>query len=483
MFNKKLTELRLTSDIANSYFDRIRGDYYRDDRSFLATLRALLLNRIKDKSIRLKIHSYDYSPDSLRGASADAVMSALCDRSRHVINLSNLSSQGALDAAYEKFSSADGMAKFMPKAAEAKDLEAFVEPFANVKIYIDEERCCTNIIVDRMDMRKFHALQMLIPRYIPWFFNEDPLTQEELALLNTLHERYAPEYERLIEEFAKKIDLRSAAIKSILGGFELRAKQQQLKSAKDSLSRIDNNIRDNMISYSSLIEQKDEVNLRIAGLEAILEAGVVESELIDYFTANKCLHPTNASGTHLHFIVSTYLESFDPEMYRTMSAREGSHLFSGYSVSTECFREREPRKKLMDAIFSEEPIFRVKSCSCYDLDIRGSVDVHGGYNFGPKFADRIENPHFKYHSCLGNHRRYICDYLNDGDIMGAVEQCVSSAKSVNIGEGATIRYFLPELFNCKQPVLELEDGTCMNPEEALKYLEEKEAQKEETANA
>lgn len=483
MFNKKLTELTLTSDIANSYFSQIQGDYYRDDRSFVATLRALLLNRIKDHNIGFRIRAYDFSADTLRNASANAVVSAVCNRSSWILNLVDLTSQGALEVAYEKFCAADGMAEFMPKATEAKDLEAFVEPFANVKIYIDEDRCCTNIIVDHLDMRKFHALQMLIPRYIPWLFNEDPLTQEELALLNTLHERYAPEYERLIEEFAQKIDLRSAAIKSVLGGFEVRAKKQQLKIARDSLSRINSSIMDNMARYSDLINQKDEASIRICGLEAIIEAGIVESELIDYFTANKCLYPVSASGTHLKFIVSTYLESFDPEMYRTMSARAASHLFSSYTVSNDCFRDLAPRKKLMDAIFSDEPIFRVKSCSCYDLDIRGTVDVHSGYNFGSKFADRIENPHLKYHGCLGNHRRFICDYLNEGDVMGAVEQCISSAKSVNIGESATIRYFLPELFDCKQRVLELEDGTCMNPEEALKYLEEKEAQKEEAANA
>ena len=483
MFSKRLTELTLASDIANGFFKTIIGDYYRDDRSFLATMRALLLNRIKDKAINLRFRRFDYSVDALKNASADAVAGAVVYDAADSLNLTELTTAGAIDVVAEKLSQKEACKGCRNLGREVSDLKEFAAPFAKILVYINEERRCTNVFVERLDMRKYHALQMLIPRYLPWFFNDAPVDDEELELLNTLTDRYAPKYEAAIEKFASKIDLRSYAIKSVLGGFEVKAKQQQLRIAKEENAAIGNSIAENLEAYMRLIDRKDNMVARIAGLEAMIARGVDDSELISYFTANKCLHPVETRGTKLSFIVSTYLDSYDPDMYSSISRRPESHFYNGYSVGKDCFRPMEARKKLMDAIFSDEPIFRVKTCSYYTIDTRGTVEVNGGYPFGVRFADRIENPHLKYHDCLGSHRTHICRCLNEGDIMGAAEQCISSAKSVNVGEGATIRYFLPELFDSNKPVLEMTDGTCMNPEEALKYLEAQEEKKEEAHDA
>ncbi|MBQ4322311.1 MAG: hypothetical protein IJC19_00070, partial [Clostridia bacterium] len=58
MFNKKIRETPLVRGIANEFF-KIHGDYFNDDRSFLATLRALLHRRSNGADINLSIRSFD----------------------------------------------------------------------------------------------------------------------------------------------------------------------------------------------------------------------------------------------------------------------------------------------------------------------------------------------------------------------------------------------------------------------------------------
>ena len=138
-------------------------------------------------------------------------------------------------------------------------------------------------------------------------------------------------------------------------------------------------------------------------------------------------------------------------------------------------------KKLLDAIFGDEPVLRVKICAYYDMDVRGDVDSMRRYRFQPNCNDYMPNPHLNHYNCLGNHRRYINDRLTDGDVVGAIEQCIASAKSLNIGEGATMEYFLHDLFQTSRKIIELPDHTSVNPSEALKWLKDQESkQKEES---
>ena len=240
-------------------------------------------------------------------------------------------------------------------------------------------------------------------------------------------------------------------------------------------------MRSLMEEYSNIIDRIDDMNLREAGLRQLIDGADEESELVDYFQANKSLIPIGTEGTRFRFIVKSYLDSFDPEQYIAMAKRDRSHMFEGYTVRNETFRGRMPRKKLMDAIFSEEPLMRVKMCAFYVIDTRGSVDSRSGYTYPPECSDRIPNPHLQYHDCLGNHARFIMERLKDGDTIGAIEQCVSSSKSVNLGEGITVTKFLSDLFNSNAKVIELNDGTSVTPVEALRWLEKQEEEKAKEA--
>ena len=55
-------------------------------------------------------------------------------------------------------------------------------------------------------------------------------------------------------------------------------------------------------------------------------------------------------------------------------------------------------------------------------------------------------------------------------MVGAVEQCVGSCKSINLAESQTFTYFFELLFSTNEKVVELPDHTSVSPSDALEWL-------------
>lgn len=486
MFTKTLGELTLTGELAAQIFgSKIYGDNYRDDTSFVATLRALLIPRIGDHRLRLRNTAAGFSRSAIENANRVAnVYGALVSDLRDdeiVICNANATNDDDRKAIFDYVDHGrHGFLKHFSGFEELKDIREFVSPVMNARFYTNAERRTTVIFVERLDMKKYHYLQSFTPRYFRWYFESAPLTQDDENLLRSLIRRTSEEYEVLIEEFASKLNMRDYMIRNMLGDFERRAKVDQLDGLQNQLEDLMRDMQNLMDQYSRACEKKDTINLQCMGLREAINSQSEESELMDYFIANRNLDPVATDSGRFSFIVRTYLDSFDPDLYDSMSKRETSLLFIDYSVGIRNFREVSARKRLLDAIFSDDPVLRIKMCAFYQIDIRGHVSSYSGYSFPANCRDMLPNPHLHYHNCLGNHMRYITERLGAGDIVGAIEQCVSSAKSINIGEGPTIRYFLKDLFSTHAKIIELPDGTSVEPLEALKWLEKQESTEVET---
>lgn len=468
MFNKVICRTPLTSDAANSFF-KIYGDHFNDDHSFLATLRALLSSRSGDDNIRFILGGSQYTQENIRNVGSRAVFGATVSPSQHATNTLFLHRLYAEDnsAVLKRFD--DDFCKEYSNFRELMDLRRFVSMYMNARFYISEATHQTVILVEDLNLRKYHFLQALIPRYFPWYFSEKPITDEEKAIITALTSRYAIEYERLITEFASRIDFRAYTIRAVLGSYEQNARTEQLRRVEQELTDNMSCIKRAMSSYQSLVSQRDDLNVRHAGLQAIIKGSTENSELVDYFICNRNLTPVSADGMSFSFIVKCYLDSFDPDMFETMARNSQSHLYQGY-IAPPQFRNIEDKKLFLGAIFSEDPKLKVKICAFYRLDARGTSTSCSGYMYPDDCRDRMPNPHLQYHNCLGNHQRYINNHILRGDMVSAVEQCVASAKSLNIGEGVTARKFFSELMRSRNKVIELPDGTEVNAVDALAWL-------------
>lgn len=471
------------SNIANEFFS-IGGDTFINDCSFLSTMRALLHKRCNGSEVLFGHRGFNTTGMSTTQLEPkqvfDVIWSVPFGENRlQICNLTGTTEDNA--ATFALYDDPDrGFSAQYPDYVEAKDLRLFVQNRGklNARFYISERFKDTLVICEDLSLPTYHLLQSLTPRLFPQFFVDSPLDNEELALLDSLTYRTATEYERLIAILANRIDLRSHLIKTIIGDFEKSSRREEIKRTKKEIEDYRDEINQLESRYAYYIAAIDELNYKLSGQEMALESASDGSELIDYFICNRNINPTGVEGRRLSFTVKTFFEFFDPELFRTYAQNPNSCLYMGYEFSGE-FSNVEDRKRMINAIFSDTPILKVKVCSNYTLDLRGQVTARRFYDYGNDFIDYVPNPHIHHFACLGNYASYINRALQDGNIVTAIEQCIASAKSLNLSESHTTRYFLDDVFTSTHNIIRLPDGREVTPGNALKYLKSLDEKKEE----
>lgn len=471
VFSREIYDLTFTNDIANEMFPHIIGDSYNGDITFLATLRALLAPRMKEEDFVQLVVNIVSERESTVASYGDEefVENFVYSNGNNTFLICMLNgTEGMNTVAMQKIDRA--FCRVNEGYEELEDIRVFTQKQAEMRFYINREMRSSVIFIAAPTVRLWHYVQSFISRMVPWYFDENPLNEEEMKLARALVQRYASEYERLIQEMAEKYDFRSKRIQILLNGFEINDQRRRLKDVEVRMKDNERNINRNVDQYMQLIEQRTELAVQRDGLKLQISEGV-ESELAEYFVCNKHLNPISVDGSRLLFIVSCYLENFDPEMFEQISKNEKSYIYTDYAIGNSKFRPIDVRKRFLSAIFSDEPLLKIKMCAYYNIDLRGSVSSYSGYTFPTEYDDRIPNPHLQRHNCIGNHKRYIEECLRARNNIGAVEQCIASAKSINIGESATFPYLLKELFadGCNK-VIELPDGTSCTPSEAYDWL-------------
>lgn len=474
MFTRSINRLSLTSNIADELFPNIYGDSFYDDISFVATLRALIGSRIaKDDFLRLSVVNRSYREAFLNDYTDEVKIRQLTEEidSNRILIHGISGSKNTIDTLFSVLDSTF-VQVVHPHYIELGDLRMFVAKQAKMRFYINEQNKSVVVFVENLNHRLYHYIQSLISRLVPWYFKDNPLTEEERNLVKSLILNQSTTYVSLIENFASKYDFRSKKIENMLKGFETMARRRRLDTVQYDIGRNEQNIRRNVEQYQSYISHRERLMVEKAGLLALINDVSNDSEMAEYFICNKHLEPISVDNSSLEFIVNCHLENFDPEMYERLARNRDGYIYTGYHIGNNIFVSAEVRKKFLDAIFSDEPLLNVKMCAYYRIDLSGSVETESNYSYPEECMDRIPNPHLQRYSCLGQQKPLIEEYLRNGNNIGAVEQCVCSAKSINIGEDVTFRPFLEILFSsdCKK-VIELPDGTSCTPTEALKWLE------------
>lgn len=477
MFTKSFNHLTLTSEIANELFPNIHGDCYINDTSFVATLRALVAQRMsKDDTLLLRVRTMVTRESALKNSSETDRIKYLSDGIGNntilVCGFNNASESNgsmAMNAIDESFT------RVYPGYVELKDLSAFVAKQANMRFYINEENRSVAVFVNNLNSRLYHYVQSLVSRLLPWYFKDKPLDEQERELVKSLIKKTPTDYERLIEEVASKYDFRKKKLEKMLGGFETVAKRQHLDMVESNLTEVEDRISRNISQYRELIQKRNEKMIERAGLISQINASNTENEILDYFVCNKHLDLINVSSTQLKFIVSCYIENFDLEMYERISTNFDGYMYTEYNITNEAFEDVKVRKKFMDAIFADEPLLKIKTCAYYCIDLTGWVETCQGFSYPHEYENMLPNMHLHRHGCLGDQRPLIEECLRNGDNIGAIEQCICSAKSINVGEDVTFIHVLKALFDSDaKKIIELPDGTSYTPTEALRWLETQE---------
>lgn len=496
MFNKTLSGLTLTKQVANGLFHNINGQDFRGDYSFLATLRALMYKRVpKEESIWLSVTSSRYGDREINGASPKDCIRAFLRNSDilsgnpGIIHVHTF--EGNEDGNNACFNLLDNGAlnTVLGNAFVAlPDVNKFLEQNGKVRarVYISEERKSVLIFVDRLDIKRWHLIQSLIPRYMPWYVRENPLDEEEVALIRSLTKRYAPEYVEKIEQFAKRFDFRTQAVRNMLKGFENAFEKDKLATIRNQLANTRSSIEQLERQFRDLYTKIADLTTQELGLVAKIRDGGngdEDTEFVEYFLCNKSLNLVNVYGGEIEFIVQTTVSSYDPEVVESALDKFGRSFFYRHYETGNKYANKEMTderiKRLITALFLDE-VLKLRVCAAYRLNFaNGNYEGLKNYSFPAEILlDHTPNQHIQYYACLGNNRPAIRQAMLNRDYVAAVSNCCASATNINFTEANTGTFFMQKICaNDVGKIIQMPDGSVATPLEAVKWLEEQDVEK------
>lgn len=454
---------------------QISVDNFGGDHSFAATVMALMPRRLRGDGFivsyggiscieQLENRDQEYVDGLIR-----RYMDRVAYRNSEItVYYFNSSIYGAFTAFKNNF------IRLYPEYKELENIEEYFSRITDTLIAINEEKKSAIVLVEQNTIEFIHLLQSALPRLVPEYFTspEDALTTRERDFLRTLSRKDGKnDYLSFLKEFEADYDFRGIKTRALLAGFESKVYRNKLSNVEQEIRYLDQNIQDNLSQYSRLINSRAELYTKKYGLEYQCEHSNDSEDFVEYCASNKRIEVVWCGNDAIEFIVNCHLENFDPDIYESYAGNLGSYIYNHFDYERECFYDDNNRKKFLDAIFGDDPQLKIRCCAFYRIYMDGDVGTERHYDFGDKYIDYIPNPHLDYHECLGDYNRTIKQALLDGDYMLAVEQCIASAKSINIGESVTFPKLLATLLgDVDDKYIELPDGTPVTSLEAYQWL-------------
>lgn len=484
MFKAIINSSPLVNDAANNFFQNIYGDSFAGDISFVSTLRALVAPRMTpEDGLSLRFGSSSYTASQV-GSNSDSVMTkTICeyfypaDRGSIYIHHMNSDIQEDNYACLELIKSTFGrIYKGWHRLEKVTD---FYRKQFFVLCYINPELKSVAIFSDKLDIRKMHYLQCSIFAFLPWYFNPDEgVSEDEMALINSLREKTSTKYEEAIAKIAERYDFRTAKIRQLLSDFETKYERLECESVRSQIRDVISTINSLNSQIGEYLSAKNDMEIKLLGLEQRIADGSGDSEIMEYFLCNDKLVLFEVTDERMVFAVKSYLTYFDEEMALSAINNKSSYIYRPNGRGCNNIIPAEQMEKLMRAIFIDQ-LLKVRFCAAYEFNLNGSVNAKQHFNFGHEFKDYMPNTHIDGYRCMGNYQQAINQLLMNRDYISAIEQCVASSKSLNFGDSTVMKTFMSALYGISDhrynnKCIELPDGSIVTPKEAVEWIEEQE---------
>ena len=445
MFNKAIFSTQLTGDTADRLFANITSESALDC-TFLTTMRCILHKRLpKNESVHLRIKPLYYSLQEIENASLKQAMNWFVSdainyptNSQHNIVIVHTTSPDSGEKMLEIIKS--NAKRSLPKFAVQEDLRVFYARKCNALFYHNVSENKTIIFTDKLGLKHFHALQIMLPKYIPSLFSEFPLDDSETDLLKSLGNKSAVEYEKIIDKFAKDLDIRAEIIRTKLHGFETAFERRKLDEIKNEIINCENNYEYELSKIREIAAKIQEKKYTLAGLECSIQERLGDSELMEYFMCNKSLSIIKVAGTTIEFVAHGYADIYDIDAFEQYVGNHNGYFYSGLNTQI----TKPQMEKLYRAIFGENTL-RLRICAAYSADVSTGIRALQHYNFPPESRDYFPNPHIQEYGCIGTYAMRFQEYMQKRDYVGGIDQSVISARNLNFYDSAAIGIFARNL--------------------------------------
>lgn len=345
--------------------------------------------------------------------------------------------------------------------------EFFRKSFA-VSCYINEDIKSSIIFVENLTIKKSHYIQCALPLILPWFFKDTP-TDLELELLKSLSEDSMAYYLSCIDKFINQYNFKEMMITEMLSGCYSRYSERVVERKEAELTDLSSNIETINEQLDALYRKRRDCQTTLLGLQN--RNSYNDDELVDYFINNNSVELLSVSDEGINFYCKSFIEYFDDDMAKTIINNKNSYVYRGYGgvgYTNDCV------KGFMTNIFITKK-WKLNMYALYHIPFEGRVYTTSLLK--TDVGDYIPNTHIDQYNCLGDYERIINESINRVDYITAIEQCVASCKSFDLGDSYVTGEFLRRINNEQwyyfdTPCVEIEDGKIITIDEAMKRIEE-----------
>jgi hypothetical protein len=275
------------------------------------------------------------------------------------------------------------------------------------------------------------------------------------------------EYETLISEFVKDLDIRSEIIRTKLAGFETAFERIRLDEIKGEISKYEDKYDNILYSLRELAAQIQDKKYTLAGLECAVREHSENSEIMEYFMCNKNLSLISVEKTRIEFVAHGYADVYDIDAFGQYAGNRDGYMYSHLNPLI----SKEQMEKLWRAIFAENK-YKLRLCAAYRADIRTGLTPMQHYSFPPESRTYLANPHIQNFGCIGTYAAKFQEYMNKRDYVGAIDQAIVSARNLNFYDSTVIGQLAYDLSYTEVTCIETVNGILLAPYEAITELEE-----------
>lgn len=421
-----------------------------------SVIRALLMNRVEGNS------HFNYSDvrKNMRYSDNIIINNSEYFTGENMIQFTGLTSytKELMDLVVEKLSACENF-------TEIKRVREFFKSVDTV-CFIDTKNRYSLVVYDGRNIANQRCILQGIPAYLPWYFKDKPVDEDEMRLLKSLGKSSSDEFIEAINVIGDKYNISGEYLALAMEGFEaqyMRAKQadseRKISNYEDRIKRLMNEISD----CSKAI--RDEQWFLVGCKQA--QQGVV-SQGLDYLKHSDNIKFDKVSGNTAYIWCKGYLECYDEQMVEEFIDNEYSIIYEYSHFSSEV------TKRLFKKIFIDKEV-KIKVCAPYGVSLE-NMNVVGDSNrmTPPMLRGYLQNPHIYYYACLGDYATMMHESLRGGDLIGTFELCLMSTRSLNFADSTVMERFMSNVLTTSNDnkFFELADGTSTDVTGMIKLIKE-----------
>lgn len=308
---------------------------------------------------------------------------------------------------------------------------------STVGVYLNVEIKSVFIVSkNRVNNALINSISSLLPRLMPWIFNE--ISEGTKTYLHLIDKREFDEAVALVRKSNAGKDFVRMALEKYRRNSVVKI-ESDLRSDIAELTKQIATLRVSIASYAKTMEEK-KINL-----EKILLTDDSKDEIADFFLSRKNIRVFDIRKNEIHYTVVDTLEYYDEDLLESYISNQSSY-FSDLSEKA----KQTLRKIFLDGVgkFRVEASFVLSGLSALEAIL---TQRHLNEGFAP-------HPHLVGYKCLGGNGTEIELALENGNWQVAVDQTIAATKNIFFGDSIVGRYFVDWLINnSSEKVIEVTD--------------------------